>query len=83
MTADRARSVCGLETHYPDLWRVLTCAPASGSETGSRNPEAPTTFYSIFKAQFQYSPIFEDVEPSFSQRAIQSPGKENVPNLPS
>ena len=78
--ADRARSICGLETHYPDLWRtrVLTCAPASGSEAGCRNPEAPTIFHSFFKAQFQYSPIFS----SFSQRAIQSPGKENVFSSP-
>ena len=57
-----------------DGLRVLTCAPASGSEAGCRNPEAPTIFYCIFKAQFQYLPIFS----SFSHRAIQSPGTENV-----
>ena len=54
--------------------RVLTCAPASGSEAGCRNPEAPTIFYCIFKAQFQYLPIFS----SFSHRAFQSLGTENV-----
>ena len=66
-----------------DLWhtalacgglRALTCAPASGSEAGCRNPEAPTIFYCIFKVQFQYLPFFS----SFSHRLIQSPGTENV-----
>ena len=54
--------------------RVLTFGPASGSEDGCRNPETPTIFFSIFIAQFQYSPIFS----SFSQRVIQSQGTENV-----
>ena len=30
--------------------RVLTCAPASGSEAGCRNPEAPTIFCCIFQS---------------------------------
>ena len=78
--ADRARSVVGLRhtTLTCGELRVLTCAPASGSKAGCRNPEAPTIFHSFFKAQFQYSPIFS----SFSQRAIQSPGKENVFSSP-
>ena len=77
---DRARSVESLRhtTLTCGELRDLTCAPASGSEASCRNPETPTIFFSIFKAQFQYSPIFS----FFSQRAIQSPGTENVSSSP-
>ena len=52
--ADRARSVVGLKhtTVTCGQLRVLTCAPASGSEPSCRNPETPMIFFSISKHGF-------------------------------